>query len=113
MSVLADILGWPIDMYEPVLLGICFPFLSFQLWQFQGTPKMFSMAQELRGVFKEDELDAGPVLRKFWKVCHRMHALQEDVMSRFDSCGSRSITSPSGFNHHTLPTSDIRGRDIP
>ena len=82
LSVPAGSPGWPSDMYEPVLIGICFPFLSFQPWQFRGTPKMFSMARKLRGVFKENEVDAGALLRKFWKSSHRMHSLQEDVVSR-------------------------------
>ena len=43
---------------------------------------MFSMAWKLHGVFKENELDAGAVLRKFWKSSHWMHALQDDVVSR-------------------------------
>ena len=42
---------------------------------------MFSMAWKLHGVFKENELDAGAVLRKFWKSSHWMHALQDDVVS--------------------------------
>ena len=42
---------------------------------------MFSMVRKLRGVFKENERDAGVVLRKFWKSYHRMHALQENVVS--------------------------------
>ena len=82
LSVPAGTQGWPVDMYEPVLIGICFPFLSFNPWQFRGTPKMFSMARKLRGVFKENELDAGTLLRKFWKSSHRMLSMQEDVVSR-------------------------------
>ena len=74
--------GWPSDMFEPVLIGICFPFLRFKPWQLKGSPKMFQVARDLRRLFKNPEMDPGPFLRKFWKDCHRMHSLQEDVVSR-------------------------------
>jgi hypothetical protein len=74
--------GWPTNMYEPVLMGICFPYLRFKPWQFRGVPKMFQVAQDLCCLLKEDGVDAGPFLCKFWKDCHRMHALLEDVVSR-------------------------------
>ena len=74
LSVPAGTRGWPIDMYEPVQIGVCFLFLSFQPWQFRGVPKIFQMARKLRSVFKEDEVDARIVSRKFWKSCHRIHA---------------------------------------
>jgi hypothetical protein len=82
LSIPAGSEGWPVDMYEPVLIGICFPFLSFKPWQFRGVPKMFFMARELRRVFKEEGVDPRIVLRKFWKECHRMHTLPQDVVSR-------------------------------
>jgi hypothetical protein len=82
LSIPAGSAGWPVDMYEPVLIGICFPFLSFKPWQFRGAPKMFCMVRELRRVCKEEGVDPRTVLRKFWKDCHRMHALSADVVSR-------------------------------
>ena len=74
--------GWPGEMFEPLLIGICFPFLRFKPWQLRSTPKMFYVARDLRRLFKIDGVDAGPFLRKFWKDCHRMRALPQDVVSR-------------------------------
>jgi hypothetical protein len=82
LSIPAGSLGWPDDMYEPVLIGICFPFLSFNPWQFRGAPKMFCMVRELRRVWEEEGVDPRIVLRKFWKDCHRMQTLPPDVVSR-------------------------------
>ncbi len=82
LSVPAGSSGWPEDMYEPVLIGICFPFLRFKPWQFRGAPKMFCVVRELRRVFKEEGVDPGFVLRKFWKDCHGMQSLSKDVVSR-------------------------------
>jgi hypothetical protein len=74
--------AWPANMFEPLLIGICFPFLRFKPWQFHGTPKMFYVVQDLCCLFKVPGMDAGPFLCKFWKNCHRMRAMQEDVVSR-------------------------------
>jgi hypothetical protein len=82
LSVPVGTIGWATDMYEPVLIGICFPFLRVQPWQIRGTPKMFQVARELRRLFKDDEVDPRPFLRKFWKDCHGMQSLSKDVVSR-------------------------------
>jgi hypothetical protein len=41
LVILAGTPGWAADMLEPLLIGICFPFLRFKPWQIRGTPKMF------------------------------------------------------------------------
>jgi hypothetical protein len=74
--------GWPLNMFEPLLIGICFPFLRFKPWQIRGTPKMFYVARDLRRLFKTEGMDPRPFLRKFWKDCHRMRSLSSDVVSR-------------------------------
>jgi hypothetical protein len=78
----AGALGWPVQMFEPLLIGIRFPYLTFKPWQLRSTPKMFYVARDLRHLFKSERMDSRDVLRKFWKDCHRMHSLQEDVVSR-------------------------------
>ncbi len=82
LTIPAGTKGWPANMHEPLLIGICFPFLRCSPWQFRGTPKMFQVARDLRRLFKKDEVDPRSFLRKFWKDSHRMHALPEDVVSR-------------------------------
>ena len=82
LSVPAGTLGWETNMFEPVLIGICFPYLSVRPWQLRGAPKMFQVARDLRRLFKEDGVDERPFLRKFWSDCHRLRSLQEDVVSR-------------------------------
>ena len=38
---------WSHDQFEPLTLGICFPFLPFRPWQLRHTPKLFSMERTL------------------------------------------------------------------
>ena len=43
---------------------------------------MFQVARDLRRVFKEDGMEAGPFLWKFWKDCIQVQAMLESVVSR-------------------------------
>jgi hypothetical protein len=74
--------GWPAEMFEPLLIGICFPFLRFKPWQFRGTPKISSVARKLHEMRKDVDLDRGPFLRKFWNLSHRLLTLPEHLVSR-------------------------------
>jgi hypothetical protein len=74
--------GWPKDMFEPLTIGIVFPFLRCRPWQFKGTPKMFYLARELRKVFKDPEMDGGDFLCKLLLDCRRLFSLQGDVVRR-------------------------------
>jgi hypothetical protein len=55
---------WSIDMHEPLLIGILFPFLSVKPWQIKGSPKMFAVGRELRQVLVESEVGTRDLLRK-------------------------------------------------
>jgi hypothetical protein len=104
LTIPAGTTGWADNMYEPVLIGICFPFLRVDPWQLRGTPKMFCMERQLRRVFKEDGVDPGPLLCKFWLDCHRMQTLQADVVSRmlYFVRDSNFSHSPAGRRSHQL-----------
>jgi hypothetical protein len=43
---------WPKEMCEPLILGFAFSFINRYPWQLQNTPKMFSMARKMRGLFE-------------------------------------------------------------
>jgi hypothetical protein len=75
-------LGWPADMFEPLLIGVCFPFLRCKPWQFRGTPKMSFMARKLHDMRKDIEMDRGPFLSKFWILAHRLLTMSEHLVSR-------------------------------
>jgi hypothetical protein len=72
---------WPNDLFEPLILGLIFPFINRHPWQLQGTPKMFAMARQMRGLFEEKDLvAAGNILRKFLLECKGLHAVSQDVV---------------------------------
>jgi hypothetical protein len=90
--------GWPSDMFEPLLIGVCFPFLSIKPWEFCGTPKVSFMAQKLHEVRKETEMNRGPLLHKFWMLARWLLSMSDHLVSRvlfFERRGSVP-RSPAG-----------------
>ena len=73
---------WNHSMHEPLLIGIVFPFISVKPWQLRSTPKMYSVAGELRKMFKTEGVDTRDFLRKFWQQCHRLRFMPENVVRK-------------------------------
>jgi hypothetical protein len=71
---------WPIEMCEPLIIGLVFPFINRYPWQLRNTPKMFSMARTMRSLFETKDLAAGNILRKFLLECKRLRAVSQDVV---------------------------------
>jgi hypothetical protein len=67
-------------MFEPLILGVCFPFIRSSPWQLKGTPKMFSVERKLRRLFKEAEVDGRNFLCKLLLECERLRTLPKDVV---------------------------------
>ena len=71
---------WDPSQYEPLTLGICFPFLIHPPFQFRSTPKMFRMARELHQMFKTPSVDTRDILRKFLLECKRISSMSPSVV---------------------------------
>ena len=70
---------WPTNMFEPLWIGIVFPFISHRPWSLQRAPLMVELGRELREVCKEGDLAAGPLLRKLFKLPRRLARLSPSV----------------------------------
>lgn len=75
-------IGWPVEMFEPLLIGVCFPFLRFKPWQFRKSPKISWVARKMHELRDNVEVDRGPFLRKFWLLAHRLLSMPERMVSR-------------------------------
>jgi hypothetical protein len=80
---------WSSDMHEPLLIAIVFPFLRSKPWQLRATPKMYEVGRQLRKVLKDESMDAGDFLRKFWIECHRLGTMSENVVRQMLYFGKR------------------------
>jgi hypothetical protein len=89
--------GWPLDMYEPLTIGIVFPFLPHRPWQLKGTPKMCYLARQVRRMFKDEKLDSGDFLRKLLLESCRLHSMPANVVRRmlFFRSGGEFSREPS------------------
>jgi hypothetical protein len=75
--------AWPKEMFEPLLIGIVFPFIRHEPWQLKSTPKMYAMERKLRGLWEKGSyLEGSSVLRKFCQQCWGLDAMSPGVVSR-------------------------------
>lgn len=70
---------WPTDMYEPLWIGVLFPFIPHRPWCLKRAPLMVEMGWKLRQVCKESDFLAGHILRKLFKLTRRLATLPESV----------------------------------
>jgi hypothetical protein len=73
---------WSVEMYEPLIIGIAFPFIRHPPWQLRGTPKMFYLARRMREVWAASKMDSGHLLRKFLLEFEKLHTMSPDVVRR-------------------------------
>jgi hypothetical protein len=73
---------WSLSNFEPLIVGICFPFLRSKPWQLKGTPKMFEVARRVSKMWVDSEVDARDLLLKLLQLCRRLVPLPEHVVSR-------------------------------
>jgi hypothetical protein len=73
---------WPSSMFEPLIIGIAFPFIRAPPWQLRSTPKMFKLGWQLRRVWAGEEMDSGNLLREFLLEYQRIRSMPPDVVRR-------------------------------
>jgi hypothetical protein len=70
---------WNESMYEPLYIGVCFPFISSFPWQISGTPKMSASSTQLQGMWETAGMDTESFLRKLGKM-RSLVSVQERVV---------------------------------
>jgi hypothetical protein len=73
---------WPAPMFEPLIIGIAFPFISAPPWQLRSTPKMFKLGWQLRRVWAGEEMDSRDLLYEFLLEYQRLRTMPPDVVRR-------------------------------
>jgi hypothetical protein len=73
---------WPVNMFEPLIVGILFPFISKPPWQLRGTPKMFYLGRRMREVWDSEKVDSRNILREFLLEFERLRSVPADVVRR-------------------------------
>lgn len=70
---------WSVDMYEPLTVGIVFPFLDHRPWELRGTNYILGMHRHLQGVLKDNNSSDGPILQQLWELPKRLGNLSAEL----------------------------------
>jgi hypothetical protein len=70
---------WPTNMFEPLFVGIVFPFIRHRPWALKRAPLMVEVGRELRQVYKEGDVIGGRILRNLFKLSKRLNSVQASV----------------------------------
>jgi hypothetical protein len=75
--------SWPKEMFEPLLIGLVFPFVRHNPWQLKGTAKMYALERQLRGLWKaESFVEGASLLCKFSKQCWGLGTISPSMVSK-------------------------------
>ena len=98
---------WPSTSYEPLTVGILFPYISYRPFQLKKTFKMCYMGRRLCKVFKENHLDGRDILLKLLLEVRRYETMSRSMVWRMLYLG-REPPFPhrlKGDSHHdAVPT---------
>eukprot|EP00956_Cyclotella_meneghiniana_P014413 scaffold21564_cov22-Cyclotella_meneghiniana.AAC.3 len=70
---------WPSHMFEPLFVGIIFPFIRHRPWCLKRAPVMVEMGRNLRQMCKEGDFAPGCLLRKLLKIPRRLARVSPGV----------------------------------
>ncbi len=73
---------WPTTNYEPLIVAICFPFISRKPWQLQGTPRMLNVKRSLQKMWGAESVDGRNLLRKLCEDAWKLDALPLELVRR-------------------------------
>lgn len=83
IAIPPGVTGWNSNTcFEPLIVAISLPFLTYRPWKLQGTPKLCELQRKLCGMLKEDNVDTGNLLCKFWKDVQKFYSLPQHVVQR-------------------------------
>lgn len=84
---------WSSEQYEPLFIGIYFPFLECFPWQLKGAPKILEMGRHLQRVLQTDFGSTGLILQQLFAFTRKLQTLPELVVQRMLQ-RERRITIP-------------------
>jgi hypothetical protein len=81
-TILLTAVFWAHELYEPLLVGICFPFVSSFPWQIKGSPKMSASSRKLQILWEKAGVDPGHFLCKVLKQMRSLVGVSESVVRK-------------------------------
>ena len=78
--------AWPNEMFEPCLIGFCFPYLPHRPWQFRGAPRLLALERSVRSMWESGDTDVAACLCQFLNKTRKFPSLSEDVVRKMLYC---------------------------
>ena len=63
---------WGHEMHEPLMIGLCFPFINCEPWQLRSTPVMLGLSRMLRGRWKDRDKNVHKILKQVFMQVGRL-----------------------------------------
>jgi hypothetical protein len=73
---------WDSNQYEPLMVGLYFPYLAYEPWHLKGSKKILGMGGHLQRMFKTDSKSAGCLLRQLWKLARQLPFMSQQLVLR-------------------------------
>lgn len=73
-------LVWPNDMFEPLVVAVCLPFIRHRPWRLRRSPRLVGLERELRGVWGHEERRARTFLRQLLLLPGRLDSMPANVV---------------------------------
>jgi len=73
---------WSYSQFEPLIVGICFPFIRFKPWRLRGTPLLESVERALREVPQASSGWGGSILCKLLHTTRTLDAMPEGLVRK-------------------------------
>ena len=74
--------AWGLDMFEPLLIAIFFPFINSRPWQLKGSPAILELGRKVQQMFKGNIGTKGYILREFWNLPRRLQTMSDELVPR-------------------------------
>jgi hypothetical protein len=71
---------WGSHMHEPLLIGVCLPFIAHRPWKLGHTPKLLGLARELRHVWESPDGDPRTILRQLFELPGRLSTMSPKLV---------------------------------
>jgi len=73
---------WPSTMFEPIVIGILFPYSRYYPWQFKGTPRLLADRRKMQKLLQEADVDPGSLLHEFFSATRKISSLSEHLVRK-------------------------------
>ena len=73
---------WPASSFEPLVVGLYFPFLRVEPWQLKGSQALLAVGKQLRQLWKTGEITAGALLCKLWTMQRKLASMPRGMVCK-------------------------------